>query len=147
MFDLFALFSGVPTPVWAALSGGLSGLGTWAVGMRKVSAAIKRERLKMHANALAEETAERASFRAALMAEISELRQQMKECETDRDHLRSRVNVAEEQIMVLKASNEIMERWLAFFRDRSALEVQIPSEPMRNDATSGPTLRFKTGMQ
>lgn len=147
MFDPATSFSSVPAAVWAALSGGLSGLGTWVVGMRKVGAAIERERLKMTAEVLAEETSERAAFRAALMEEISELRRQIKACDADRDLLRIRVNAAEEQIMVLRASNEIMERWLAFFRDRSALEVQIPSELMRKDERPGPTLRFKTGVQ
>jgi hypothetical protein len=145
MLDPAALFSSVPTPVWAALSGALSGLGTWAVGMRQVSASIERARIQMNATALAEENAERAAFRTALMAEISELRQQMKECEADRDHLRTRVNAAEEQIMVLKASNEIMERWLAFFRDRNALEVGVPFEPTRTVETPGPTFRSRTG--
>jgi hypothetical protein len=59
------------------------------------------------------------------MADIAELRRLIKECDSDRDVLRCRVNVAEEQILVLKASNEIMERWLAFFKDRNKLEAHV----------------------
>lgn len=95
--------------------------------MRQVNVSIERERHKVNSEALSGESAERAAFRAALMSEIADLRRMIKECDADRDLLRGRVNTAEEQILVLKASNEIMERWLAFFKDRNALEVQVPS--------------------
>lgn len=123
--DSLAVFAGIPTPVWVALSGGISGLGTWLVSMRQISVSIERVRLKINAEALAEESAERAAFRATLMADITELRLQMKQCDVDRDLLRTRVNGSEEQILVLKASNEIMERWLVFFKDRNAMEARI----------------------
>jgi hypothetical protein len=45
------------------------------------------------------------------------MRQLIKECEIDRDALRERLASAEAQILVLKASNEIMEKWVTFFRD------------------------------
>jgi hypothetical protein len=67
------------------------------------------------------------------MADISDLRQLMKQCEEDRDLLRTRVNAAEEQILVLKASNEIMERWLAFFKDRNAMDVRMAADPGQTD--------------
>ena len=123
--DPVTVFSEIPTSVWVALSGGISGVGTWIVSMRQITVSVERMRLKMNAELLAGETAERAAFRAALMADVVEMRRIMKECEADRDHLRSRVNAAEEQILVLKASNEIMERWLAFFKDRKAMEIHI----------------------
>ena len=119
------LLSDIPPAAWAALSGGLSGIGAWLVGMRQISASIERERLKLKAEAQTDESAERAAFRNALMADISDLRQLMKQCESDRDRLRTRVNTAEEQILVLKASNEIMERWLVFFKDRNALDAHL----------------------
>jgi hypothetical protein len=119
------LFSDIPTPVWVALSGVISGIGTWLVSMRQISSSLEGVRLKMNADAQSNEASERAAFRTALMADISELRVQMKECETDRDHLRTRVNAAEEQILVLRASNEIMERWLTFFKDRNATDLSV----------------------
>jgi hypothetical protein len=126
--DLLTALSDIPTPVWVALSGGISGVGTWIVSMRQIAVSIERARLKNNAEMLAGESAERAAFRAALMTDISDLRALMKECEADRDLLRTRVNAAEEQILVLKASNEIMERWLAFFKDRNAMDVRMASE-------------------
>ena len=96
--------------------------------MRQIAVSIERARLKNNAEMLAGESAERAAFRAALMTDISDLRALMKECDADRDLLRTRVNAAEEQILVLKASNEIMERWLAFFKDRNAMDVRMASE-------------------
>ncbi len=147
MLAIWDFFSSIPAPVWAVLSGGLSGLGSWIVGLRKISASIERARLKTSAEALTDENAERAAFRAALLADISELRQKNKECEADRDLLRTRLNSTEEQILVLKASNQIMERWLSFFRDRSALEVRVPSESIHPDAVSGAPSRFTTSVQ
>ncbi len=91
--------------------------------MRQISALVERERLKVNAGAMAEESAERAAFRATLMADISNLRTLVKDCESDRDSQRTRLNTAEEQILILKASNEIMEKWLAFFKDRNAVEM------------------------
>ncbi len=102
--------------------------------MRQINVSVERARLKMNADALAEESAERAAFRATLMADISNLRMLVKDCDTDRDLLRTRVNAAEEQILVLKASNEIMERWLAFFKDRNAMEPRAASGHAQADA-------------
>jgi hypothetical protein len=61
------------------------------------------------------------------MTEISTLRLLIKDCEAERDTLRSRVNAMEGQILVLKASNEIMERWVGFFKERNALDVRVTS--------------------
>lgn len=124
-----SILTDIPTPVWVAISSAISGVGTWIVSMRQIGVSIERARLKSHAETAAEESAERAAFRATLMADISDLRQLLKECESDREALRTRVYAAEEQILVLKASNEIMERWLTFFKDRNALEARVGSEP------------------
>ena len=121
------IFSDIPTPVWVALSGMISGIGTWIISMRQINTTIDRARLKVNAAALADESAERAAFRATLMADISSLRMLVKDCDTDRDVLRTRVNASEEQILILKASNEIMERWLAFFKDRHAMDMRVVS--------------------
>ena len=132
--DLLTLLSKIPTPAWVALSGGIGSLGTWIVSMRQVSVSVERMRLKWKSEAVAEESAERAAFRAMLLSDISDLRQLVKECEIDRDALRTRVNVAEEQILVLKASNEIMDRWLTFFKDRNAMEPRPGSGSLNGDA-------------
>ena len=103
--------------VWAVLSGLASGCGAMFIRVRRINASIERIRLKTNAEAAAAELAERAAFRAALMAEIGAVRLMMKECETEREALRERLATTEAQILVLKASNEIMEIWVAFFRD------------------------------
>jgi hypothetical protein len=120
-----SIITDIPTPVWVAVSGAISGFGTWIISMRQISVSIERARLKTNAEAAAGENAERAAFRATLMADITDLRHLIKECEIDREALRTRLNAADEQILVLKASNEIMERWLTFFKDRNALELQV----------------------
>jgi hypothetical protein len=129
------VFSDIPTPIWVALSGIVSGLGTWLVSMRQIGASIEGARLKMSADAMSDEATERAAFRTALLADISDLRVLMKECEADRDLLRTRVNAAEEQILILRASNEIMERWLTFFKDRNAMEARSAPGHGPGDAT------------
>ena len=129
-----AVFSDIPTPVWVALSGMISGIGTWIISMRQINISIDRARLKIAAETLADESAERAAFRATLMADISSLRMLVKDCDTDRDVLRTRVNAAEEQILVLKASNEIMERWVKFFKERDALDLGIYPSAVKRDA-------------
>jgi hypothetical protein len=118
--DLLKFLLQIPTPIWIALSGTVSGLGAWLVSIKKINASIEQARIKMLAEAASGESAERAAFRATLMTEIAALRQLIKECETERDSIRERVNHAEEQILVLNASNEIMEKWVAFFKDRDS---------------------------
>jgi Ribonuclease G/E len=123
--NTLAVFADIPAPVWVALSGVISGISTWVVGMRQINVSIKRARLKTTAEALTDESAERVAFRTALMVEVADLRRLLKECDADREALRSRIYRAEEQILVLSASNAIMERWLAFFKDRNALDAHI----------------------
>ena len=69
---------------------------------------------------LSDETEQRAAFRATLIAEVAGLRGLIKDCETEKEALHERVDRAEGQIIVLKASNEIMERWVTFFKERSS---------------------------
>lgn len=126
--DLLTFFSKLPTPLWVALSGIVSGIGAWIVSIRKINASVERARIKMIADTSSGESAERAAFRATLMTELSALRQLIKECESEKDSIRERVNRAEEQILVLNASNEIMEKWVAFFKDRNDLDVRLPAK-------------------
>jgi len=64
----------------------------------------------------ASEQADRNQFRQTLMDDLGQMRALQKECELDRIHLRGMINANEKQISVLKASAEIMQRWLDFFR-------------------------------
>jgi hypothetical protein len=111
------------TALWAALSAGVSGIGAWLLSLRKINASVERARIKISAEASASEIAERAAFRATLMAELSVMRQLIRECEADKEALRERLNIAEGQIIILKASNEIMERWVTFFKDRHSSQM------------------------
>ena len=115
--DPLAFLAEHSAAIWGAVSGVAGGIGMFLVSFWKVSAAFERAKLKMVSDASSAEAAERAAFRASLMDELSGLRAQIKECETDKDTLRDRLNNAEAEILVLKASNEIMEKWVAFFRD------------------------------
>jgi hypothetical protein len=126
--DLLTFLSKLPTPVWVALSGIASGISAWIVSIRKINASVERARIKMIADASSEESAERVAFRATLMTELSALRLLIKECETEKDSIRERVNRAEEQILVLNASNEIMEKWVSFFKDRNDLDGRLSAK-------------------
>jgi hypothetical protein len=118
--DLWNFISQHSTQIWAVLSGSVSALGAWLLSIRNANASIERARIKMTTEISNAEVAERASFRATLMAEVAAMRVLMKECETDKNALRERLNATEGQILILKASNEIMERWVAFFKDQSS---------------------------
>lgn len=118
--DLSLFLSQHSTQIWAAFSAGVSALGAWLLSIRNVNASIERARIAMSTELTTAEVAERAAFRATLMAEVSAMRVLMKDCETDKNMLRERLNTAEAQILILKASNEIMERWVIFFKDRNS---------------------------
>jgi hypothetical protein len=134
--DLLTFLSDLPTALWVGLSGAISGVGAWMVSIRKINASIERARIKMMADASSEESAERTAFRATLMAEISSLRQLVKECESEKVSIRERVNRAEEQILVLSASNEIMEKWVAFFKDRNELDGRLSANTTQSSNVS-----------
>ena len=129
--NLLAFLAEHSTAIWGAVSGVAGGIGMFLVSFWKVSASFERARLKMASDASSAETAERAAFRASLMDELSGLRAQIKECETDKNALRERLNTAEAEILVLKASNEIMEKWVAFFRDGIAPQASSPASATR----------------
>jgi hypothetical protein len=121
------VFSEYPTQIWAVFSAGVSGLGAWLLSLRNASILIERSRIKMSMELSTAEVADRAAFRATLLAEVSDLRALMKESEAEKALLRERLNTSEGQILILKASNEIMERWVAFFKDRNSLRNQTGS--------------------
>ncbi len=115
--DPLAFLAEHSTAAWSAVSGVASGAGALFLSFRTLNLSRERVQMKMSLEASASETAERAAFRSTLIAELSRLRAMIKECEADKELLRERLNTAEAQILVLKASNEIMEKWVAFFRD------------------------------
>ena len=115
--DPLAFLAEHSTALWGALSGTASGLGVFLLSVWRIRASVERARIQLMADAAATEAAERAAFRTSLMEEIADLRVQVKACELDKNQLRERLNTAEAEILVLKASNEIMEKWVAFFRD------------------------------
>ena len=118
--DQWTFISQHSTQIWAIFSAAVTGLGTWLLSIRNTNASIERARIKMTTEVSNAEVAERAAFRATLMAEVAAMRQLMKECESDKYALRERLNATEGQILILKASNEIMERWVAFFKDQTS---------------------------
>jgi hypothetical protein len=126
--DLSAFVSEISTPIWVTLSGAVSGLSAWIISIRKINASIETARIRAVADASTGEAAERTAFRETLMVELSALRQQIKECESEKDVIRERVNNTERQILVLKASNEIMEKWIIFFKDRNDPNGQLPAK-------------------
>ena len=135
--DLLAFLAEHSTAVWGAASGAVSGIGMFLISFWKISASVERARMKTTADAAAAETAERTAFRASLMDELAGLRAQIKACEADKNQLRERLNNAEAEILVLKASNEIMEKWVAFFRDGISPQASSTASVHRHPASVG----------
>lgn len=129
-------FSEHAAPIWAALSSIVSGVGAWLLSRRKISAAVDRARIESAAEQTASESEERTAFRAMLMAEVTAMRQVMKECESDKDLLRERLNTAMAQSLVLRATVEIMEKRVEFCRERQILSGRSGSSDNPDDGVS-----------
>jgi hypothetical protein len=114
------LLQALPGPAWSLAAGIFAGTVSWLISRRKAAVDMANVRLRYKADTLQTENAERAAFRASLMTEIGKVREEVKECEAMREQLRKRVNALEEEILVLRASNEIMQRWVSFFKQRDA---------------------------
>jgi hypothetical protein len=114
------------TSIGALAAAGISGIGAWLLSLRNISATVERTRIAITADESKAEVVARAAFRSSLIEELAKMRELIKECETDRDTLRLRLSATEGQILVLKASNEIMERWIAFFNERGLLLDHVP---------------------
>ncbi len=135
--DVSLFFSTLPAAAWAALSAMVSSVLTWRLGMRGMSASSEQSHRKMVDEYQASEQADRAQFRTTLMTDLASVRALQKECEIDRDHLRTRINDNEKQIALLKASAEIMQKWLQFFKSAEvtmpgALNTMIAALPVTN---------------
>lgn len=130
----FSVLSDIPAAAWAATAAGFSSVLTWWLGMRGLrNAAVQNQRKMVEEYTLAEQT-DRAQFRSTLMSDLASMRALQHECEIDRAHLRGRINANERQILVLKASAEIMQKWLTFFKNAEttmpgALNAMIASLP------------------
>jgi hypothetical protein len=132
--DILHFLTNHAASLWAALAAGISGLGAWLLSLRNISATVERTRIAVSTEVSNAEAVERAAFRSSLMADVSEMRQLIKECETDKETLRQRLGATEGQILILKASNDIMERWVAFFNERGLSPDQASrSEPHDRD--------------
>jgi hypothetical protein len=95
-------FSDIPTPVWVALLGVISGIGARFVSESKINASFERARIKTIAESLTVESA----FRAKLTAEIAIVRGLVKVCEADRDTRQPGRNRSTGRALALPASNE-----------------------------------------
>lgn len=123
--------SDIPASIWAALSGAIGGIGSWWLAVRTLRATIERDQAALALKAHEVQTADQATFRAALMTDVGELRELIRQCEADRATLHRQVSATEAQIAVLKASNEIMEKWVVFFKNGQIGVIAAPplSEP------------------
>jgi hypothetical protein len=134
--DLSEFFSPHTAPIWAALSSIVGGIGAWILSRRNVDAMIERTRIETHAQLSASEAQERVAFRATLMTEIMSMRQLLRDCDSDREMLRQRLNAAMAQSLVLRATVEIMEKRVALGRDPSTPRSQTgPIDIADVDAT------------
>jgi hypothetical protein len=116
--DPWAFLSDHATSIWAGLSSIVSGLGTWLLSRRNINAAVERARIETDIEMLAVETAERTAFRTLLVTEVASLRQLIKECDVDKEALQERLNIVMAQSLILRASVEMMERRIKFYKGR-----------------------------
>lgn len=119
------------TPGWIALGSILTAVGAWLLNLKRISAAVAVEHERVALQKADAESSERDSFRTVLLREVHELRVTARECENDKAALVTRISLAEGRIIVLEASNQIMERWIAFFKERSIVpdDFQIKTAP------------------
>jgi hypothetical protein len=115
--DLSAFLSEHVTSIWAGLSSIVSGIGAWLLSRRNINAAVERARIETDIEISAVETAERTAFRALLMTEVATMRQLIRECEADKETLRERLNVVMAQSLILRATVEMMERRVKFYKE------------------------------
>jgi len=125
------LLANVPTSIWAAVSGVVSAIGSWIVALATLRARNERDHEKLAKEAAASENAERALFRTTLLSDIAGLRLLVKEGDIERNVMRARIVALEEQLLIQRASNEIMQRWIAFFRSQGNLALpDLPASVM-----------------
>jgi hypothetical protein len=109
------------TPIWVVLASLVSGLGAWLIRRPRRAATAKSTGVDTSPGIWLTETGQRTEFRTMLMKEIAGMRQVIKEYEVDTEVLRQRLNAALAQSLVLRATVEIMEKRVAFLKDRQAM--------------------------
>jgi hypothetical protein len=142
--DPSVFFSSCSSPMWAVLLSALSGIGAWLLGRRNMATLIEQLQVGANAQLSAAERGERAAFRDSLIAEISAMRQSIKENNAESETVRDRLNTAVAQTLVLRATIEIMEKKVAFCRERHVVRDQWePAKPGlgSQDVTSRPLCR------
>ena len=117
--------------VWTRLSAPLRDFRAWLLHRLLKPVTTTPVRIDTGADIRAIETRQRSEFRTMLMSEISGMRQVIKEHEADTESLRHRLNTTLAQALVLRATVEIMEKRVAFLKDRQAIQHQGISFPNR----------------
>ena len=111
-----------PAPIVVRL---INRLTAWGLSRRITEALIAHIYAQGDFGASATETEERAAFRTMLMAEISSLRQTVRQQDADKDVLRQCLNTALAQTLILRATVEIMEQRVAFNHQRRRLDSDL----------------------
>jgi hypothetical protein len=124
MADLSFFFSDCSSPMWAVLLSVVSGIGAWLLGRRNRANLIEQLQVGTNTEPSAAENGARAAFRNLLLAEIAAMRQSIKEYKAESETVRDRLNTAVAQTLVLRATIEIMEKRVAFCRERHAARDQ-----------------------
>ena len=131
MMDLSFFFSDCSSPMWAVMLSVVSGIGAWLLGRRNRANLIEQLQVGTNAELSAAENGARAAFRNLLLAEISAMRQLIKEYDVESETVRDRLNTAVAQTLVLSATIEIMEKRVAFCRERHVARDQW--EPAKHE--------------
>ncbi len=134
MMDLYVFFSGCSSPTWAVMLSLVSGIGAWLLGRRDMANLTEQLQVGANPELSAAESGERAAFRDSLIAEISAMRQLIKEYDVESEAVRDRLNTAVAQTLVLRATIEIMEKKVAFCRERHVARDKW--EPAKSEAGS-----------
>jgi hypothetical protein len=116
--------------MWAVLLSMVSGIGAWLLGRRNMANLIEQLQIGATAELSAAENGARAAFRDLLMAEIAAMRQSIKEYNAESETVRDRLNTAVAQTLVLRATIEMLERRIAFCKERHvARDQREPAKP------------------
>jgi hypothetical protein len=121
------------TLIWVVLVGLFSALGAWLIRRPHSGAMVKPVGVDTSPEIWLTETGQRTEFRTMLMKEIAGMRQVIKEYEVDTEVLRQRLNAALAQSLVLRATVEIMEKRVAFLKDRQVVQDHEASVAAQKD--------------
>lgn len=118
-------FAELATPGLLVLGSAVGALGTWILKLKGLSAHVEAEHQKTVTHMFDAEIAERSTFRAMMLRDVAEMRAIAKECEADRDALRTRLSLTEKNVMLLQANSEITDKWLEFLKENNALRFAV----------------------